>query len=126
MPFRNTGFIGSTRAMSIPLLSILAAGTAANEGPPAWLQMLPIVAIGVLMYFFFMRPQMKQQKEHKSKLDALKKGDQVLTGGGFIGKVVRVDESYADVELAPGLKVKALKSTITDVIPPGGGSAAND
>ena len=112
--------------MSMSLLSILAAGTAASEGPPAWLQMLPIVAVGVLMYFFFMRPQMKQQRDHKSKLDALKKGDQVLTGGGFIGKVTRVDDSYVDVELAPNIKVKALKSTITDVIPPGSAPAAND
>jgi preprotein translocase subunit YajC len=61
---------------------------------------------------------MQQQKTQKAKLEALKKGDQVLTGGGFIGKVVKVDADYVDVELAPGLKVKALKSTIGDVIRP--------
>ncbi len=112
--------------MSNPLLTILAAGAAAaNDGPPAWLQYLPLVAIGGMMWFLFLRPQMRQQKEHKTKLDALKKGDQVLTGGGLIGRVVRIDDTYVDVELAPGMKVKALKSTITDVIPPGG-TAAND
>jgi preprotein translocase subunit YajC len=50
----------------------------------------------------------------------------VLTGGGLIAKVVRVDEHYVDLELAPGMKVKAVKSTLTDVIPPGGAAAAND
>ena len=50
----------------------------------------------------------------------------VLTGGGLLGKVVRVDETYADIDLGSNLKVKALKSTIADVIPPGGALAAND
>jgi preprotein translocase subunit YajC len=112
--------------MTTSLLNVLAAATAAPEGPPAWVQFLPIVAMGVVMWFLFLRPQMKQQKEQRTKLDALKKGDQVLTGGGFIGKVVKVDETYAEVELAPNVRVRTLKSTITDVIPPGGSSAAND
>ncbi len=113
--------------MSIPLLTILAAGAAAaGDGPPAWLQYLPLVAIGGMMWFLFLRPQMRQQREHKAKLGGLKKGDQVLTGGGFIGRIVRLDDIYVDVELAPGMKVKTLKSTITDVIPPGGTPAAND
>jgi len=112
--------------MSTPLLTVFAAATAASEGPPAWVQFMPILAMGVVMWFLFLRPQMKQQKEQRAKLDALKKGDQVLTGGGFIGKVTKVDETYAEVELAPNLRVRALKSTITDVIPPGGSAAAND
>ena len=112
--------------MSTSILAILAAGAAAADGPPAWLQFLPLVAMGGLLYFLFLRPQMRQQREHKSKLENLKKGDQVLTGGGLIGKVVRLDDTYIDIELSPGMKVKALKSTITDVIPPGGTAAAND
>lgn len=110
--------------MSVSLLPVLAAASA--DSPPAWLQFLPIVAMGVVMWFLFMRPQMQQAKAQKAKLEALKKGDQVLTGGGFIGKIVKVDEDYVDVELAPGLKVKALKSTIGDIIPPAGSSPAND
>ena len=73
-----------------------------------------------------MRPQMKQQKEHRAKLADLKKGDEVLTGGGFVGKIVKVDDNYADVQLAQGLVVKAVKSTIVDVIPPAGSKPAND
>ena len=115
--------------MSMSLLSVLsaAAGAAgASDGPPAYIAYAPIAVMVVAMYFLLFRPQMQQQKSHKSKLEALKKGDQVLTGGGFLGKIVKVDETYADVELAPGLKVRALKSTITDVIPPAGSAPAND
>jgi len=56
----------------------------------------------------------------------VKKGDQVITGGGLVGKVVRVDDIYVDVELGTGLKVKAVKSTLTDVIDPMSAKPAND
>ncbi len=107
-------------------LDFLAAAAAAGQGPPAWLSYLPLVAMGVIFYLLILRPQMRRQKEQQNKINALKKGDQVLTGGGLVGKVLRVDGSYADVEIAPGVKVKALKSTIADIIPPGGGTPAND
>src|SRR3546814_15488110 len=70
-------------------------------------QMAPLVLIFVVFYFLLIRPQQKKMKEHKAKIDAVKKGDQVVTGGGLVGKVVRVDEFYADVDLAPGMKVTA-------------------
>jgi len=78
-----------------------------------------------IFWFLILRPQMRQQKERQAKIGGIKKGDQVLTGGGFVGKVTRVDDTYADVELAPNVKVKALKSTITDVLSPTG-TPAND
>ncbi|MFC6436391.1 preprotein translocase subunit YajC [Novosphingobium resinovorum] len=87
---------------------------------------LPFVAMAAIFWFLILRPQMKQQKEQKNKLAALKKGDEVLTGGGLIGKIVKVDDNYAEIELAQGVKVKALKSTIVDVIPPAGSKPAND
>ena len=111
--------------MSSAPLEILAAAAAA-DAPPAWLQFLPFVAMGVIFWFLILRPQMRQQKLQREKIASIKKGDQVLTGGGLVGKVVSVDDQYAQVELAPGLKVKALKSTITDVIVPGGSAPAND
>ena len=111
--------------MHTSVLSLLAAaGTGA--APPVWLSYLPFAAMGLIFWFLIMRPQMKQQKEQKAKLEAIKKGDEVLTGGSIIGKVVRSDETYADVEIAQGIKVKVLKSTITDVIPPAGAKPAND
>ncbi len=112
--------------MTTPILSLLSAAAATSDAPPSWMQFLPLVAMGVIFWFLILRPQMRQQKELKSKIEGIKKGDQVLTGGGFIGKVVKVDEHYAEVELAPNMKVKALKSTITDVIPPAGSAPAND
>ena len=112
--------------MTSSVLSILAAGAAAAEAPPAWIQFMPLVAMGLIFWFLIIRPQMKRQKEHQTKIAAIKKGDQVLTGGGLVGKVVRVDEHYADIELAQGVKVKAVKSTISDVLSPTGSPPAND
>ena len=87
---------------------------------------LPLILIFVVFYFLLIRPQQKKMKAHKAKIDAVKKGDQVVTGGGLVGKVVRVDDIYADVELAPGMKVKAVKATLTDVIDPMTAKPAND
>jgi preprotein translocase subunit YajC len=106
-------------------LSLLAAA-AATQGPPAWVQFLPLVAMGGVFWLLILRPQMKKQKDHQTKIETIKKGDQVLTGGGIVGKVVRIDENYADVEIAQGIKVKVLKSTISDLIPPTGSAPAND
>ncbi|NBW76414.1 MAG: preprotein translocase subunit YajC [Sphingomonadaceae bacterium] len=111
--------------MHTPLLPFLAAAGGAAGEPPAWIQFLPLVAMAVIFWFLILRPQMRRQKEQQTKLAAIKKGDQVLTGGGLLGKVIKVDEHYAEIELGQNIKVKALKSTIADVIPPNG-AAAND
>jgi preprotein translocase subunit YajC len=112
---------------SATLLDLLAAGTAAAapEGPPAWLQFLPLVAMGAIFWLLILRPQMRRQKEHQSKVESLKKGDQVVTAGGLIAKVLRVDGDYVDLELGPNVRVRAVKSTIGDVVPPTS-AAAND
>ncbi len=112
--------------MSSPILSILLQSSAAAEGPPAWMQFLPLVAMGVIFWLLILRPQMRQQKEQRAKIDAVKKGDSVLTGGGLLAKVIKVDDTYAELELGPNMRVKALKSTISDVIPPQGSKPAND
>lgn len=113
--------------MSMTSLELLSAAAAGAPGaPPAWVQFLPFVAVGVIFWFLILRPQMRQQKEHKAKIEAIKKGDQVLTAGGLLGKVLKVDENYADLELGPNVKVKALKSTISDIVPPTGAKPAND
>lgn len=112
--------------MSSDLIPVLSAAASAGAAPPAWLQFLPLVAMVAIFWFLILRPQMRRQKELQTKLGGIKKGDQVLTGGGFVGKVTRVDDHYVDVELAPNVKVKAVKSTISDVIDPKAGTAAND
>ncbi|MBE5073451.1 preprotein translocase subunit YajC [Erythrobacteraceae bacterium E2-1 Yellow Sea] len=103
----------------------MLAAAASAEAPPAWIQWAPIIGMVVIFWFLIIRPQMKRQKEHQAKISGLKKGDQVVTAGGLVGKVAKVDEHYAEIDLAQGVRVKAVKSTIGDIIPPGG-SAAND
>ena len=105
-------------------LTLLSAAAAGGEAPPAWMQFLPLVAMVAVFWFLIIRPQMRRQKEHQTKVGGIKKGDQVLTGGGLLGKVIKVDDHYAEIELGQNMRVKALKSTIADVIPPAG--AAND
>jgi preprotein translocase subunit YajC len=113
--------------MSSSILPLLAAASSAGaEAPPAWIQFLPFIAVGFIFWFLILRPQMRQQKEHRTKIASIKKGDQVVTGGGFVGKVLKVDDTYAELELGQNVKVKALKSTIADIIPPGATAPAND
>jgi preprotein translocase subunit YajC len=106
------------------MIDFLAAAASA-EAPPAWIQFLPLIGMGLIFWFLIIRPQMRKQKEHAAKIGGLKKGDQVITAGGLLGKVMKVDDIYAEVELAQGVRVKAVKSTIGDIVPPAG-SAAND
>ena len=114
--------------MSSSILDILqAAAPAAGGEPPFWVTIMPFVGMAVVFWLFILRPQMRQQKAQRDKIAAIKRGDQVLTGGGFLGKVTKVDDQYAEIELAPSnIKVKALKSTISDVVGPGGSAPAND
>ncbi|TMM49018.1 preprotein translocase subunit YajC [Qipengyuania marisflavi] len=107
------------------MLDFLAAATGA-AAQPAWIGWLPIVGMILIFWFLIIRPQMRQQKAHAAKVAGLKRGDQVVTAGGLVGKVIKVDEHYAEIELAKGTVVKAVKSTIGDVIPPAGAKPAND
>lgn len=107
-----------------PAFAQTAGGQASGAG--ILVQMAPLVLIFVVFYFLLIRPQQKKMKDHKGKIDAVKKGDQVVTGGGLVGKVVRVDDIYVEVELAPSMKVKAVKSTLADVIDPTSAKPAND
>ena len=109
------------------MLDILsAAASAGGNAPPAWISRLPILGMIVIFWFLIIRPQMRQQKEHRAKIAAMKKGDMVVTAGGLVGKIIKVDDHYAELELGQGVRVKAVKSTIGDIIPPGGTAPAND
>ena len=106
------------------MFEILTAAAGPAE-PPVWMTWAPIVGMVLIFWFLIIRPQMKRQKEHTAKVEGLKKGDEVVTAGGLVGKITNVSDDYVDLELAKGVKVKAVKATIGDVIPKGG-SAAND
>ena len=87
--------------------------------------LVPMAAVMLVMWFLLFRPQQQRAKEQRAKLDAVKKNDQVVTGGGLIGRVVRVDGDTVEVEIAPNVRVKAVKATLSDVTPTGT-KAAND
>jgi preprotein translocase subunit YajC len=89
-----------------------AAGGAA---PSAMLQFLPLIAIFVIFYFLLIRPQQRRLKEHRALIDAVKRGDTVVTGGGLIGKVTKVEDAEVEIEIAANVKVRVVKSTLTDV-----------
>ena len=108
--------------MTGPLLVL----SAAPAGPPAWSNLVLLFAMGLIFWFLVFRPQIKRQKEHRAKIEGLKKGDKIVTAGGLVGKIVKLDDNYVDVELAQGVKVKAVRHTIGDVIPPAGAAPAND
>ena len=110
--------------MTFDLLAA-AAGAGAAAAPPAWITFLPIVGMIAIFWFLIIRPQMNRQKEHQAKIAGVKKGDSVVTAGGLVGKVIKVDETYVELELGTNVRVKAIKATLGDIIPPGG-KPAND
>ena len=80
-------------------------------------QFLPLILIFAIMYFLLIRPQQQKVKQHKAMVEALRRGDQVVTQGGLIGKVSKVkDDSEIEVELAEGVRVRVVKSTIAQVL----------
>lgn len=100
------------------LLFLAAAPVAA--GPSAFIiQTIPFLLIFVVFYFFLIRPQQKRAKEHEAKINSVQKNDDVVTGGGLMGKVTKVADDYVEVEISAGVRVKAVKSTIVSVNPRG-------
>ena len=81
-------------------------------------QIMPLILIFAIMYFLLIRPQQKKAKEHQAMLSALRRGDQVVTGGGLIGKVTKVKEgeNEVEVEIAQGVTVRVMRSTISAVL----------
>ena len=77
---------------------------------------LPLVLIFVIMYFLMIRPQQKRAKEHRAMVEALKKGDEVVTQGGLVGKVTAVRDQELEVEIAPGVKVRVIRATVTGLV----------
>ena len=81
--------------------------------------MLPILLMFVVLYFVMIRPQMKRQKEHKAMIDAIAKGDEVVMGGGIIGKIAKLGESYIHVEIASGVEIQVQRASVVQVLPKG-------
>jgi preprotein translocase subunit YajC len=104
-----------------------AAGAAAPGGAAAMANLfIPMIAIFGIFWFFIIRPQQAQVKAQRARIDAVKKGDGVITAGGIVGKVTKVDADFAEVEIASGVKVKVVKATLSEVNPLGTAKPAND
>ena len=99
-------------------LTLAAAAPAAPGGAAAFImQIFPFLLIFIIFYFLMIRPQQKRVKEHQAMIAAVKKGDEVITAGGIRARVTRVvDEREAEVEIAPGVKVRVVKSTLSQVL----------
>jgi preprotein translocase subunit YajC len=104
-----------------------AAGATAPSGLAELINFFgPMLLVLLIFWFLVFRPQQKKVAEHRAKLDAVKKNDNVVTGGGILGKVTKVDGETIEVEIATGVRIKVYKSTLTDIITPGAAKPAND
>lgn len=81
--------------------------------------MLPLVLMFVVLYFVMIRPQMKRQKEHKAMIEAIVKGDEVVTSGGLLGKISKVGESFLTLEVSSGVELQVQRSAVVQVLPKG-------
>lgn len=80
---------------------------------------LPLMILFVAFYFFLIRPQMRRQREHQKLIQGLQKGDEVVTGGGLLGRITDVAEGYLKVEIAKGVEVKVQRATVSTILPKG-------
>jgi preprotein translocase subunit YajC len=95
------------------------AATTGGDMQSSFMSLLPLVLMFVVLYFVMIRPQMKRQKEHRSMIEALAKGDEVATAGGLLGRITKLGDNYVSVELAPNVEVQVQRSAITQVLPKG-------
>ena len=107
-------FISQAFAQAAP-----AAAAAGSDAQSTMLSLLPLVLMFVVLYFIMIRPQMKKQKEHKSMIDAVAKGDEVVMAGGVLGRVAKLGDSYLHVEVANGVEIQVQRASVVQVLPKG-------
>ena len=105
-------FISSAFAQTAPA----AAG---GDMTSTMMSMLPLLLMFAVLYFVMIRPQMKKQKEHRAMVDALAKGDEVVTAGGLLGRVSKIGDAYIGVEMATGVEMQMQRSAVVQVLPKG-------
>jgi len=96
-----------------------AYAQAAGGSDPGFIGFLPIILMFVLLYFLMIRPQMKRAKEQKAMIEALQKGDEVVTAGGVVGKITKLGEQYVTVEVAPNTELVVQRSAVQVPLPKG-------
>jgi preprotein translocase subunit YajC len=106
-------FISSAFAQTVP------AAAAGGDMQSSLMSMLPLVLMFVVLYFVMIRPQMKKQKEHRTMIEALAKGDEIVTVGGVLGKVSKLGDNYVTLEIAANVEVQIQRSAVDQVLPKG-------
>jgi len=101
------------------LISSAYAQAPAAGGDAGLMGFLPIILMFVLLYFLMIRPQMKRAKEHKTMVDGLQKGDEVITAGGVVGRISKVAEAYVTVEIAANTEVSVQRAAVQTLLPKG-------
>jgi preprotein translocase subunit YajC len=106
--------------ISEAMAQVAPAAPATTDSPFGSLgSMLPLVLMFVVLYFVMIRPQMKRQKEAKAMIDALAKGDEVVTTGGMLGKISKIGETFLTIEIANGVEVQVQRGSVVQVLPKG-------
>jgi preprotein translocase subunit YajC len=103
-----------------------AAGTGAGSATAGLIAFVPYIAIFAIFYFLMIRPQQQRAKAHRAMIEAVKKGDEIVTGGGIVGKVVRVMDGEVEIDAGNNVKFRVLKGTLSDVRDRAVPAAAND
>lgn len=100
-----------------PAFAASASSAATSGGGIAsmFLLFFPYIAIAVVGYFLLLRPQQQRIKAQQAKINGVKKGDSVVTAGGVLGKVTKVEDQYVEVEIAPNVRIRVVKATLTEV-----------
>ncbi|MDR6788597.1 preprotein translocase subunit YajC [Sphingomonas sp. BE138] len=108
-----------------PAYAQTASGAASGGGLAGFISLAPLLLVFVVFYFLMIRPQQSRMKALQAAVAAVKKGDSVVTAGGLIGKVTKVEDTFVEVEIAPNTRVRVVKATLAEVTPLGG-KPAND
>jgi preprotein translocase subunit YajC len=106
-------FISSAIAQTAP------AAAAGGDMQSSLMSMLPLLLMFVVLYFVMIRPQMKKQKEHRAMIDALAKGDEVVTAGGLLGTISKLGDNYVGLQVANNVDIQIQRSAIVQVLPKG-------
>jgi preprotein translocase subunit YajC len=99
--------------------SAYAQAAPTGGGDPGFIGFLPIILMFALLYFLMIRPQMKRAKETKQMVEALQKGDEVITAGGVVGRITKMGEQYVTLEIAPGTEIVVQRSAVQAPLPKG-------
>jgi len=105
--------------MSFFISDALAEGAVSAGGAESALGFIPLIVIFIIFYFLIIRPQVKRAKEHKKLTGSVSKGDEVVTGGGLLGKIVDVNDNFVSLEISDGVEVKIQRQSVASLVPKG-------